>query len=129
GGYGTVKVASRVVSRAEEQDSTVERSTVTVAFTPRTLKVLLAISLTITFSTSFAALAWSSRTGRLSKDYGADWEVYAGLLACSGLALVVQALIMARRLPPGEKFGTMAFAQACITGMAPVISDQYDTMK
>ncbi|CAE7685958.1 NLRC3 [Symbiodinium sp. CCMP2592] len=129
GEYCTVKVASRQVSRAEEQDGTTDRSTAAVSFEPRTLKVLLAISLTITFNTSFAALAWSSRTGRLSKDYGADWEVYAGLLACSGLALVLQALIMAWRLPPGEKFGTMAFAQACITGMAPVISDQYDTMK
>ncbi|CAE7671160.1 NLRC3 [Symbiodinium sp. CCMP2592] len=129
GEYCTVKVASRQISRAEEQDGTTDRSTAAVSFEPRTLKVLLALSLTITFNTSFAALAWSSRTGRLSKDYGADWEVYAGLLACSGLALVLQALIMAWRLPPGEKFGTMAFAQACITGMAPVISDQYDTMK
>ncbi|CAE7833758.1 Nlrc5 [Symbiodinium sp. CCMP2592] len=129
GDYAPLKVASRLVSSAAEQDSTIERSTATVSFKPRTLKVLLAISLTITFSTSFAALAWSSRTGRLSKDCGADWEVYAGLLACSGLALVLQALIMARRLPPGEKFGTTAFAQACITGMAPVLSDQYDTMK
>ncbi|CAE7622521.1 NLRC3 [Symbiodinium sp. CCMP2592] len=79
GEYATVKVASRVVSLAEEEDRKVDRSAVTMSFQPRTLKVFLAISLMITFSTSFAVLAWSSRTGRLSKDYGADWEAMLNL--------------------------------------------------
>ncbi|CAE7436158.1 NLRC3 [Symbiodinium natans] len=100
-----------------------------VAFKGTTLKVLLGLSLTCTMSASFAALAWSFQSGRLSKDTGVDWEVYAGLLLCNGLAMVLQALVMARRLPSGKRYGTTAFAQACVAGMAPILSDQYDTFK
>eukprot|EP00435_Cladocopium_sp_Y103_P013848 s5178_g3.t1 len=78
---------------------------------------------------SFAACLWSLENGRLSKTFGLDWEIYLLLFGCAGASLLIQAVLAVAWLKPGDRFDATAFAVASFSSMAPIISDQFDTLK
>ena len=90
---------------------------------------LLAMVLVITCCACASCLAYSSATGRLSKTTGLDWELYSLLMLVNGLNMLVQAVVIACRVPAGEQLSWTAFAEASFSGMAPIFSDQYDMLK
>eukprot|EP00435_Cladocopium_sp_Y103_P069017 s119_g32.t1 len=78
---------------------------------------------------SCSMLAWSSKSQRLSKIYGMDYECYFALFMFGGLWTILQAVVASCRLNQDESFAITAFAEACFASMAPILSDHYDTMK
>eukprot|EP00438_Fugacium_kawagutii_P013874 Skav219713 [mRNA] locus=scaffold301:7199:13358:+ [translate_table: standard] len=78
---------------------------------------------------SAAACVFSMKTDRLSKSTGLDWEVYVLLFCMAGIFFLVQALFAVLWLPAGHTFAVFAFAEAAFTGLFPVISDLFDTLK
>ena len=78
---------------------------------------------------SFAACLWSLQTGRLSKTFGLDWEVYLFLFCCAGASLLIQAVLAVTWLKAGDRFDATAFAMASFSSMAPFLSDQFDTLR
>eukprot|EP00435_Cladocopium_sp_Y103_P061697 s677_g23.t1 len=90
---------------------------------------LVMLSLGGTVSLSLAATLWSMASGTLSKTFGLDWEIYLVLFCCAGASLLVQAVLAVTWLKAGDSFDWTAFAVASFSSMAPVISDQCDTLK
>eukprot|EP00438_Fugacium_kawagutii_P015060 Skav200427 [mRNA] locus=scaffold578:19823:22261:- [translate_table: standard] len=78
---------------------------------------------------SAAACVFSIKTDRLSKSTGLDWEVYVLLFCMTAIFFLVQAVFAVLWLPAGHTFAVSAFAEAAFTGLFPVISDLFDTLK
>lgn len=66
---------------------------------------------------------------QLSPKNGLDWEVYYVLLLINGGWMLLQAVWSTYRLPVGKTFPLTAFCVACVSGVFPVLSDAYDTLK
>eukprot|EP00435_Cladocopium_sp_Y103_P074817 s374_g51.t1 len=90
---------------------------------------LVMLSFCGTVLLSFAACLWSLETGRLSKTFGLDWEIYLFLFCCAGASLLIQAVLAVAWLKAGDRFDCFAFAMASFSSMAPFLSDQIDTLK
>eukprot|EP00438_Fugacium_kawagutii_P024512 Skav231363 [mRNA] locus=scaffold1586:379570:385812:+ [translate_table: standard] len=75
------------------------------------------------------ATLYSISKGSLSRISGLDWELWLGLFALNALSMLIQAFVAVGRLNVGRTFRWAAFAEASFLGMAPVISDQFDTVK
>eukprot|EP00438_Fugacium_kawagutii_P028160 Skav224043 [mRNA] locus=scaffold2030:85200:86441:- [translate_table: standard] len=90
---------------------------------------LVSIAFACTAAASTAACLFSIQTHRLDKSVGLDWEVYLLLFSLGCLSFLVQSVFAVRWLPMGEKFGVSAFAEAAVPGLAPFISDYFDTLK
>ena len=90
---------------------------------------LVMLSFCGTVLLSFVATLWSLETGRLSKTFGLDWEIYLLLFGCAGASLLIQAVLAVAWLKAGDRFDFSAFAVASFSSMAPFLSDQLDTFK
>lgn len=92
-------------------------------------RILVVVVFLATYAVSLMATIYSISTKSLSQISGLDWELWLGLFVLNALSMLIQAFVAVRRLNPGRIFRLGAFAEASITGMTPVISDQFDTVK
>ena len=82
-----------------------------------------------TFTLCMGTVLYCVQAGLLTKDTGLTWEAYTFLFACGCLWQLVQALACARFLPKGRVYPLKTFAVATISGVWPILSDAYDTLK
>lgn len=92
-------------------------------------RVLVVVVFLATYAVSVMATIYSISKNSLSQISGLDWELWLGLFALNALSMLIQAFVAVGRLNPGRIFRLGAFAEASFTGMTPVISDQFDTVK
>ena len=92
-------------------------------------RVLVVVVFLATYAVSVMATIYSISKKSLSQISGLDWELWLGLFALNALSMLIQAFVAVGRLNPGRIFRLGAFAEASFTGMTPVISDQFDTVK
>lgn len=83
----------------------------------------------VCFVATFLVVLVSFEHDRLSKSYGLDWEAYFGLFLLNCTSMLLQAVLAGRQLPPGKTLALTSFGEACLAGLMPVLSDQYDTLK
>ncbi|CAE7698843.1 NLRC3 [Symbiodinium sp. CCMP2592] len=83
------------------------------------------ICFSCTYLICMIATVVSLATGTLSKSTGLHWEWYLGLLSLACFWHLLQALC----LPKENEYGSMAFAEATLSGMVPFLSDNFDTLK
>eukprot|EP00439_Symbiodinium_sp_Y106_P043915 s1607_g5.t1 len=95
----------------------------------RCKRALFAITFSFTYSATLAAAFASGATGRLSQKTGLCWEVYLILFGTAGVWQITQAIIAAVILPKGRRYGLKTFFTASLSGMCPIVSDAYDTLK
>ncbi|CAK0896211.1 unnamed protein product [Prorocentrum cordatum] len=76
------------------------------------------------FALSTSLVLWCSNAGLLSAKTGLPWEGYFTMLSLGNLWCLLQALC----LEPG-KFAPSAFTMAMVAGLAPFLSDAFDTFK
>eukprot|EP00435_Cladocopium_sp_Y103_P008223 s3723_g2.t1 len=92
-------------------------------------RLLVATVFLATYGVSLMATIYSISQQSLSPMSGLDWELWLGLFSLNALSMLVQAFVAVGRLNVGRSFRLGAFAEASLTGMSPVISDQFDTVK
>ena len=93
----------------------------------RFCQVLLVFLCTFLLSASVALLGlWD---GSLSTVRGLAWESYTLLLSAGCTWLLIQALLVAKKLPAGKGYATTAFAEAMVSAVMPFASDAFDTLK
>eukprot|EP00441_Pelagodinium_beii_P038885 CAMPEP_0197643866 /NCGR_PEP_ID=MMETSP1338-20131121/17033_1 /TAXON_ID=43686 ORGANISM="Pelagodinium beii, Strain RCC1491" /NCGR_SAMPLE_ID=MMETSP1338 /ASSEMBLY_ACC=CAM_ASM_000754 /LENGTH=437 /DNA_ID=CAMNT_0043217165 /DNA_START=28 /DNA_END=1341 /DNA_ORIENTATION=+ len=91
--------------------------------------ILVAAAFATNFGADLAISLWSLRTGKLSPKTGLDWECYYFLFTLNGFGMLLQAGIAIHRLPNTKHYAVTAFAVASVSGMMPLLSDSYDTLK
>ena len=82
-----------------------------------------------TFLLCLGTTIYCMQADLLTKATGLTWEAYAFLFGAGCVWQLLQAIAAGRNLQKGRRYPLKTFAVATISGVWPVLSDSYDTMK
>ena len=82
-----------------------------------------------TFGLCIAVVSDGIISNTLSKDTGLKWESYTLLFSAGCCWMLCQAGVLAIQLEPGRGYSRTSFGEAMLSGIAPFITDSFDTLR
>eukprot|EP00931_Biecheleriopsis_adriatica_P024217 TRINITY_DN15147_c0_g2_i1.p1 TRINITY_DN15147_c0_g2~~TRINITY_DN15147_c0_g2_i1.p1 ORF type:complete len:573 (+),score=120.22 TRINITY_DN15147_c0_g2_i1:64-1782(+) len=95
----------------------------------RAQRIIMSSSVLTTLLTANACTFYSLQADSLSKKFGLDWELYAGLLTMNCAWMLVQAGVATSTCKEGEGYEVTAFPLASLSCTVPTMADTVDTTK
>ena len=117
------------IQRASTRQTLLKQQPSSTGPVARGQRLSVAAAFAGTFLACLGVTLHSMQAGLLTKETGLAWEGYLVLFSTGCLWQLVQAVAAAVVLPRGRCYPLKTFFVATMSGIWPVLSDSYDTMK